>query len=62
MVHGVPIYSLTANTDGLMVRFSNLESIEDFYAGFNKALSWEDMHGKWVHVKITTVFGKSMKV
>lgn len=28
MIKGDPIYSLTANNNGLMVRFSNLESIE----------------------------------
>lgn len=62
MIKGDPIYSLTANNDGLMVRFSNLESIEDFHPGFKKHLSWSEATGRWVHVKITTVFGKSMKV
>lgn len=62
MIKGDPIYSLTANNDGLMVRFSNLESIDDFYPGFDKHLDWKKALGQWVHVKITTVFGKSMKV
>lgn len=62
MIKGDPIYSLTANNDGLMVRFSNLESIEDFHPGFEKHLSWGKATGRWVHVKITTVFGTSMKV
>lgn len=61
MMKGPPIFSLTANTDGLMVRFSNLESIENFHSGFEKHLSWDDAQGQWVHVKIVTVFGESMK-
>ncbi|CAN0032916.1 unnamed protein product, partial [Sphacelaria rigidula] len=62
MVSGDPIYSLTANHHGLHVRFSNKESIEDYVDGFSTPLSWEDATGEWVHVTITTVFGKSMKV
>lgn len=62
MVKGDPIYSLTANNDGLMVRFSNKESIEDFHPGMEKHLKWEDATGEWVHVEIITVFGKSMEV
>ena len=61
MVKGDPIYSLTANKHGLNVRFSNLESIEDYHDGFEKHLDWEKATGKWVHVKITTVFGESME-
>lgn len=62
MIKGDPIYSLTANKYGLMVRFSNLESIEDFHPGMDEYLSWEDATGEWVHVEITTVFGKFMEV
>lgn len=62
MVHGDPIYSLTANNSGLMVRFSNKESIEDFHPGMAKYMSWEDATGEWVHVAIITVFGESMEV
>lgn len=62
MVYGDPIYSLTANSDGIMVRFSNKESIEIFHEGLSEHLSWEDASGEWVHVKITTVFGQSMEV
>jgi len=62
MVKGDPIYSLTANKDGLMVRFSNLESIEDFHEGLEKHLDWGDATGQWVHVKIVTTFGESMEV
>lgn len=61
-IFGVPIYSLTANNDGLMVRFSNLESIKNFIPGMQKHLSWEDATGQWVHVEIDTVFGESMEV
>ena len=57
-----PIYSLTANKDGLMVRFSNRDSTKDFYPGLEKHLDWDKATGEWVHVKITTVFGKSMEV
>lgn len=62
MVKGDPIYSLTANHHGLMVRFSNKDSIEDYIDGMEEALDWEEATGEWVHVKITTVFGKSMEV
>lgn len=62
MVKGDPIYSLTANRHGLMVRFSNLETIEDFYPGLDDYLDWEACTGEWVHVEIITTFGKSMVV
>lgn len=62
MISGDPIYSLTANDDGLMVRFSNLESIEDFHPGFEEHLDWTGSTGQWISVKITTVFGESMEV
>lgn len=62
MIKGDPIYSLTANKHGLMVRFSNLESIEDFHAGLDDFLDWEDATGEWVHVEIIAVFGTSMEV
>lgn len=62
MVEGDPIYSLTANNDGLMVRFSNKESIEDYEEGMDTHLDWEDATGEWVHVEIVTVFGESMEV
>lgn len=62
MVSGVPIYSLTANTDGLMVRFSNLDTMENFHSGFEELLSWEDCTDEWVNVEIITTFGESMEV
>ena len=62
MIKGDPIYSLTANNHGLNVRFSNLESIDDFHEGMEKHLDWNTATGEWVHVKITTVFGESMEV
>lgn len=62
MIKGDPIYSLTANKYGLMVRFSNLESIEDFHPGFDEHLDWDDASGEWVHVEIITTFGQSMVV
>lgn len=62
MLKGDPIYSLTANDKGLMVRFSNQESIEDYHPGMEKELDWEKATGDWVHVKITTIFGESMEV
>lgn len=62
MVEGDPIYSLTANNDGIMVRFSNKESIEDYEEGMETFLDWEDATGEWVHVEIITVFGVSMEV
>lgn len=62
MIKGDPIYSLTANKYGLMVRFSNLESIEDFHPGMEEFLDWEDATGEWVHVEIVTTFGQSMEV
>ena len=62
MIKGVPIYSIVANDDGIMVRFSNLDSIDDHYKGLDDFLSWEDALGKWVHVKVTTVLGESREV
>lgn len=62
MIKGDPIYSLTANKYGLMVRFSNLESIEDFHPGMEEHLDWDDATGDWVHVEIITTFGQSMEV
>lgn len=63
MIKGVPIYSIVANRDGIMVRFSNLDkTIPDYHPGFEEALNWEDALGKWVHVEITTVLGESMEV
>lgn len=61
MIKGDPLYSLTANKYGLMVRFSNLESIEDFHPGMDDYLKEEDAVGEWADVKITTVFGRSME-
>eukprot|EP00903_Cladosiphon_okamuranus_P018095 g16653.t1 len=62
MIKGDPIYSLTANKHGLQVRFSNLESIEDFHPGMEEELDWDKATGEWVHVEIITTFGKSMEV
>eukprot|EP00752_Nemacystus_decipiens_P010979 g9756.t1 len=62
MIKGDPIYSLTANKHGLQVRFSNLETIEDFHPGMEEELDWEKATGEWVHVEIITTFGKSMEV
>lgn len=62
MITGDPIYSLTANTDGLMVRFSNRDTTENFIEGLEKHLDWNKATGQWVHVTITTVFGESMEV
>ena len=62
MVKLDPIYSLTANKDGLMVRFSNRDSTDNFHPGLEKHLDWDKATGEWVHVDITTVFGESMEV
>ncbi|CAM9659775.1 unnamed protein product, partial [Ectocarpus sp. 12 AP-2014] len=62
MIKGDPIYSLTANKHGLHVRFSNLESIEDYHDGLDMPLDWDAATGEWVHVEIVTTFGKSMVV
>lgn len=62
MISGDPIYSLTANTDGLMVRFSNRDTTDNFIEGLEKHLDWNQATGQWVHVTITTVFGESMEV
>ncbi|CAM9650390.1 unnamed protein product [Ectocarpus fasciculatus] len=57
-----PIFCLTANKDGLMVRFSNREMPDNFHEGLSKHLNWKDSTGQWVHVKIVTTFGESMVV
>ncbi|CAB1114978.1 unnamed protein product [Ectocarpus sp. CCAP 1310/34] len=62
MIKGDPIYSLTANKHGLHVRFSNLESIEDYHDGLDMPLDWDAATGEWVHVEIITTFGQSMEV
>lgn len=62
MIKGDPIFSLTANNHGIMVRFSNRDTTENFHEGLEKHLSWSDSTGQWVHVKIQTTFGKSMVV
>lgn len=62
MIKGDPIFSLTANNHGLMVRFSNRDSTDNFHEGLKKHLSWSDSTGQWVHVKIVTTFGESMVV
>ncbi|CAB1096171.1 unnamed protein product [Ectocarpus sp. CCAP 1310/34] len=62
MIKGDPIYSLTANKHGLHVRFSNLETIEDYHDGLDMPLDWDAVTGEWVHVEIITTFGKSMVV
>ena len=62
MVKGDPIFSLTANNRGLMVRFSNKESIDDYVDGMETHMDWDAATGEWVHVEIQTVFGRSMEV
>lgn len=63
MLKGVPLYSIVANRNGIMVRFSNLdETIPNYHPGLDNYLSWEDALGKWVHVEVTSVLGKSMEV
>lgn len=57
---GNPLYSVTANNNGINVRFNNEDS--DRVEGMDEFLSWEDAAGEWVHVQITTTFGKSMDV
>lgn len=57
---GSPLFSLTANNNGINVRFNNKES--DKVEGMDEYLSWEDSVGEWVHVEIKTTFGKSMEV
>lgn len=57
---GNPLYSVTANNNGLNVRFNNEDS--DRVDGMDEFLSWEDAVGEWVHVQIKTTFGKSMEV
>lgn len=63
MIKGVPIYSIVANNNGVMVRFSNLDdTIPNFHPGMDDFLDWDDALGKWVHVEVHTVLGKSMEV
>lgn len=57
---GNPLFSLTANNNGINVRFNNEDS--DNVEGMDEYLSWEDSIGEWVHVEIKTTFGKSMEV
>ena len=57
---GNPLFSLTANNNGINVRFNNEES--DNVEGMDEYLSWEDSVGEWVNVEIKTTFGKSMEV
>lgn len=57
---GNPLFSLTANNNGINVRFNNEDS--DNVVGMDEYLSWEDSVGEWVDVEIKTTFGKSMEV
>lgn len=57
---GDPLFSITANNDGVNVRFANLE--EDLVEGMGEFLIWEGATGEWVHVGINTTFGISMEV
>lgn len=57
---GNPLFSVTANNNGINVRFNNEESGN--VEGMDEYLSWEDSLGEWVHVEIKTTFGKSMEV
>lgn len=57
---GNPLFSLTANNNGINVRFNNDDY--DKVEGMDEYLSWEDSMGEWVHVEIKTTFGKSMEV
>lgn len=59
-LQGNPLFSLTANNNGINVRFNNKDS--DSVEGMDEFLSWEDATGEWVHVEIKTTFGKSMEV
>ncbi|CAN0313276.1 unnamed protein product [Ectocarpus sp. 6 AP-2014] len=62
-VDGDPIVSISANLDGLHVRFSNIDkTIPDYYTHDSWYRKWEDATGEWVHVTIDTVFGESMEV
>ncbi|CAM9880751.1 unnamed protein product [Ectocarpus sp. 12 AP-2014] len=62
-VDGDPIVSISANLDGLHVRFSNIDkTIPDYYTHDSWYRNWEDATGEWVHVTIDTVFGESMEV
>ncbi|CAM9124123.1 unnamed protein product [Hapterophycus canaliculatus] len=57
---GNPMFSLTANNDGINVRFSN--DPDSTFEGMDEFLSWEDAAGDWVNVEIIVTFGKSMEV
>lgn len=57
---GNPMYSLTANNDGINVRFSN--DPDKTVEGMDSFLSWEDATGDWVDVEIVVTFGRSMEV
>lgn len=59
---GDPIVSISANDKGLHVRFSNKDSIEDYYTDDDWYVDWDDATGEWVDVTISTVFGRSMEV
>ncbi|CAM9733841.1 unnamed protein product, partial [Choristocarpus tenellus] len=62
MLDGDALCSITANSEGLNVRFSNQGgSIDDFIVD-GSYLDWEDALGEWTHVKITAIFGQEMKV
>ncbi|CAB1107577.1 unnamed protein product [Ectocarpus sp. CCAP 1310/34] len=62
-VDGDPIVSISANLDGLHVRFSNIDkTIPDYYTHDSWYRNWEDATGEWVHVTIDTVFGEFMEV
>lgn len=41
---------------------SNLETIPNFHRGLETFLPWSNTLGQWVHVKIVTVLGVSMRV
>lgn len=60
LLKGDPLMAITATNDGLNVRFANLDS--NRRNGMDRFLSWEAATGEWVHVVITTTFGRSMKV
>ncbi len=57
---GNPLFSITANNNGINVRFNNED--DDKVEGMDEYLSWEDSTGEWVHVEIKTTLGKSMEV
>lgn len=57
---GNPLFSITANNNGINVRFNNDDS--DTVEGMDGYLSWENSVGEWVDVEVKTTFGKSMEV